>query len=210
MRHRTRFIGRLQPRHLVARLARGDHRGVDSLRGHLLLAGAGLFDPNFRRTVILIGEHSEEGAMGVVLNRPSPIPVDEAVPPLAELARLTGSDGLVYVGGPVQPDAIVVLADFEEPERAGVLVLGAIGFVPGDVETDSLDGLRRARVFAGYAGWGAGQLEKELAESSWIVEPALPDDIFTPDPESLWSAILRRKGGRFALLAAMPEDPRLN
>ena len=194
----------------MANRSRGDHRGVDSLRGHLLLAGAGLFDPNFRRTVILIGEHGEEGAMGVVLNRPSSIPVDEAVPPLAELAGLTGSDGLVYVGGPVQPDAIVVLADFEEPERAGVLVLGSIGFVPGDIETDSMDGLRRARVFAGYAGWGQGQLESELAESSWIVEPALPDDIFTADPESLWSTILRRKGGRFALLAAMPEDPRQN
>ena len=189
---------------------RGDHRDVDSLRGHLLLAGAGLFDPNFRRTVILIGEHSEEGAMGVVLNRPSPIPVEEAVPPLADLAGLADGDGLVYVGGPVQPDAIVVLADFDQPERAGVLVLGSIGFLPGDVEDDSVGELRRARVFAGYAGWGAGQLEDELAESSWIVERALPDDVFTHEPQTLWSEILRRKGGRFALLAHMPDDPRLN
>src|SRR5205814_685906 len=150
--------------------SRGDHRDMDSLRGHLLLAGAGLYDPNFRRTVILVGEHSEEGAMGVVLNRPSPIPVAEAVPPLAELPGLANGDGLVYVGGPVQPDAIVVIADFEEPERAGVLVLDTIGFVPGDVETDSIGELRRARVFAGYAGWGPGQLESELEESSWIVE----------------------------------------
>ena len=169
-----------------------------------------MFDPNFRRTVILIGEHSEEGAMGVVLNRPSPIPVEEAVPPLAELPGLADGDGLVYVGGPVQPDAIVVLADFAEPERAGVLVLGTIGFVPGDVESDSIGELRRARVFAGYAGWGAGQLEDELAESSWIVEPALPNDIFTNEPGTLWSMILRRKGGPFALLAQMPDDPRLN
>lgn len=190
--------------------SRGDHRDVDSLRGHLLLAGAGLYDPNFRRTVILVGEHGEEGAMGVVLNRPSPIPIHEAVPPLAELAALAGGDGLVYVGGPVQPDAIVVIADFEEPEQAGVLVLGTIGFVPGDVEPASIGGLRRARVFAGYAGWGAGQLESELEESSWIVEPALPDDIFTDVPGELWSTILRRKGGPFALLAQMPDDPRLN
>ena len=183
---------------------------MDSLRGYLLLAGAGLFDPNFRRTVILIGEHGEEGAMGVVLNRPSPIPVEEAVPPLAELPGLAGGDGLVYVGGPVQPDAIVVLADFEEPERAGVLVFDTIGFVPGDVEPDSIGELRRARVFAGYAGWGAGQLEDELVESSWVVEPAVADDVFTLEPGNLWSEILRRKGGRFALLAAMPDDPRLN
>ena len=148
--------------------------------------------------------------MGVVLNRPSPIPVEEAVPPLADLPGLAGGDGLVYVGGPVQPDAIVVLADFAEPERAGVLVFGTIGFVPGDVESDSVGELRRARVFAGYAGWGPGQLEDELAESSWVLEPALPDEVFTDDPEQLWSAILRRKGGRFALLATMPDDPRVN
>lgn len=190
--------------------SRGDHRDVDSLRGHLLLAGAGLFDPNFRRTVILIGEHGEEGAMGVVLNRPSLIPVAEAVPPLADLPGLDAGDGLVYIGGPVQPDAIVVLADFEEPERAGVLVVGSIGFMPGDAEPDSIGGLRQARVFAGYAGWGPGQLEAELAESSWIVEPTLLADIFTDRPGELWSDILRRKGGRFALLALMPDDPRLN
>jgi len=183
---------------------------MDSLRGHLLLAGADLHDPNFRRTVILVGEHGAEGAMGVVLNRPSSIPVDEAVPPLSDLSGLAGSDELVYVGGPVQPDAIVVLAEFDEPERAGVLVFGSIGFVPGDVESDSLGVHHRARVFAGYAGWGPGQLEDELAESSWVIEPARPADVFTTEPGSLWSSILRRKGGRFALLARMPDDPRLN
>ena len=190
--------------------SRGDHRDVDSLRGHLLLAGAGLYDPNFRRTVILVGEHGEEGAMGVVLNRPSPIPVEEAVPPLANLAGLAGGDGLVYVGGPVQPDAIVVLADFEEPEHAGVLVFDSVGFLPGDVENEPVGELRRARVFAGYAGWGPGQLEDELEEASWIVEPAVLADVFTEHPGLLWSEILRRKGGRFALLARMPDDPRMN
>ena len=148
--------------------------------------------------------------MGVVLNRPSPIPVEEAVPPLSDLKGLAGGDDLVFVGGPVQPDAIVVLADFEEPERAGVLVFGTIGFLPGDVEHESVGELRQARVFAGYAGWGPGQLEDELEESSWIVEPALPTDVFTPEPGTLWSEILRRKGGQFTLLAGMPDDPRLN
>jgi putative transcriptional regulator len=181
---------------------------VQSLRGHLLIAGPDLKDPNFRRTVVLIGEHGEEGAMGVVLNRPSPVTVGDAVPPLAELVE----DGdVVHVGGPVQPQAIVVLGDFVDVEQAASVVVGSIGFVPGEIEgADDVPGLARARVYAGYAGWGAGQLESELAESSWIVEPAEPDDVFTSHPDELWSEVLRRKGGPFAILATMPVDPRAN
>ena len=180
----------------------------DSLRGHLLVAGPSLVDPNFHRTVVLVGEHGEEGAMGVVLNRPSGVTVGEAVPPLVDLVD---EQGLVYVGGPVQPEAIVVLGEFEEPERADVLVVGAVGFLPGEIEDAAeLGAIARSRVFAGYAGWGPGQLEAELAESSWIVEPALPDDVFAADPAELWSDVLRRKGGPYAVLALMPPDPSLN
>jgi putative transcriptional regulator len=171
------------------------------------VAGPGLLDPNFRRTVVLVGEHGEEGAMGVVLNRPSGLDVEEAVPPLVELS---GVDGAVYVGGPVQPQAIVVLGDFVEPERAGVLVFGSIGFLPGEVDPLEVGELSRARVFAGYAGWGAGQLEDELEEGSWIVEPADSEDVFTDAPQQLWSSVLRRKGGPFTMLALMPDDPRMN
>jgi putative transcriptional regulator len=180
---------------------------MESLRGHLLVAGPGLLDPNFRRTVVLVGEHGDEGAMGIVLNRPSGLEVEEAVPPLIELE---GVDDVVYVGGPVQPQAIVVLGDFAEPEQAGVLVFGSIGFLPNEVDPDDMGELTRARVFAGYAGWGAGQLEGELEEGSWIVEPAAPEDVFTDTPEQLWSDVLRRKGGPFSVLALMPEDPRVN
>jgi putative transcriptional regulator len=180
---------------------------MDSLTGQLLVAGPALIDPNFRRTVVLVGDHGEEGAMGVVLNRPSETDVDEAVPPLADLE---GVDDLVYVGGPVQPQAVVVLGDFSEPERAGVLVLGSIGFLPGEVDRDEIGDLARARVFAGHAGWGPGQLEGELEEGSWIVEPARPDDVFTDTPDQLWSDVLRRKGGPFRVLALMPDDPRMN
>ena len=180
----------------------------DSLRGHLLVAAPSLLDPNFHRTVVLVGEHAEEGAMGVVLNRPSGVTVGEAVPPLV---ALVDADGLVYVGGPVQPEAIVVLGEFEEPERADVLVVGAVGFLPGEIEDgEALGTIARSRVFAGYAGWGPGQLEAELAESSWIVEQALPDDVFAADPAELWSDVLRRKGGPYAVLAMMPPDPSLN
>jgi putative transcriptional regulator len=180
---------------------------VQSLRGHLLVAGPSLVDPNFRRAVVLVGEHGEQGAMGVVLNRPSGATIGEAVP---ELAPLVSDSEIVHVGGPVQPSAIVVLADFEEPERAGTIVLESVGFLPSEVEPDDLGELRRARVFAGYAGWGPGQLDDELAEGSWIVEPALPEDIFTESPDELWSDVLRRKGGPFSVLALMPPDPSLN
>jgi putative transcriptional regulator len=181
---------------------------VESLRGHLLVAAPDLLDPNFRRTVVLVGEHGEEGAMGIVLNRPSEVTVDEAIPALAEIVD---GDGLVHVGGPVQPQAIVVLGEFDEPERAGVLVFGAVGFLPGEIDdADAVGDLARARVFAGYAGWGPGQLETELEEAAWIVEPADPADVFTADPDALWSSVLRRKGGPFTLLATMPLDPSLN
>src|ERR687898_744438 len=98
---------------------------MQSLKGQLLIAAPTLVDPNFRRTVVLVGEHSEEGALGVVLNRATEATVDEAVP---ELTALVDSTDPVHVGGPVQPAAIVVLADFVEPDRAGALVLDSVGF----------------------------------------------------------------------------------
>lgn len=180
---------------------------VDSVKGQLLVAGPSLVDPNFRRSVVLVGAHSEEGALGVVLNRSSESTVSEAVP---ELTAILDGDEPVHVGGPVQPSAIVVLADFEDVERAGALVLDSIGFLPAEVDPDELGELRRARVFAGYAGWAPGQLEEELAEGSWIVEPALADDVFTREPDALWSEVLRRKGGPYGVLALMPPDPSLN
>jgi putative transcriptional regulator len=180
---------------------------VQSLKGHLLIAGPALVDPNFWRSVVLVGEHSEDGALGVILNRASEAMVDEALP---ELAVLVDDIGSVHVGGPVQPSAIVVLADFVEPERASSLVLDSVGFLPSEVDPDTLGELRRARVYAGYAGWGPGQLDEELEEGSWIVEPALPEDVFTPEPEALWSGVLRRKGGPFGVLALMPPDPSSN
>ena len=180
---------------------------MQSLKGQLLVAGPGLVDPNFRRTVVLVGEHGDEGAMGVVLNRPSEATVAEALP---ELGVLVDGPEVVHVGGPVQPSAIVVLAEFEEPDRAASLVIGSVGFLPAEVDPDELGELHRARVFAGYAGWGPQQLDAELDEGSWIVEPALPDDVFAGASVDLWSQVLRRKGGPFGVLALMPPDPALN
>jgi putative transcriptional regulator len=180
---------------------------VQTLRGQLLIAGAGLIDPNFRRAIVLIGHHDEEGAVGVVLNRPSETSVWEAVP---TLGRLVGPEERVFVGGPVQPQAAVLLAEFERPEAAEVLAFGRVGFVTGDLEAESIEGLGRLRVFAGYAGWGAGQLEAEMEQDSWIVEPAMAEDVFTDAPEQLWERVLRRKGGKFALMTTMPIDPSMN
>ena len=180
---------------------------MESLQGHLLIAGSSLLDPNFRHTVVLIGHHDEEGAVGVVLNRRSEVEVADAAPPLAGLVE---PGERLFIGGPVQSEAAVVLADLEHPERAKVIAFGSIGFLPEETDPDALGEIRRARVFAGYAGWGPGQLEGELDEGSWIVEPALPIDVFTDDPEALWGAVLRRKGPRFALLASMPFDPSMN
>jgi putative transcriptional regulator len=181
---------------------------VDSLRGNLLVAGPSLVDPNFRHTVVLIGDHGDDGAMGVVLNRTSPVAVSDAVPPMAPLVD---PGETVYLGGPVQPQSVVVLADFVEPERAGALVLATVGFLPGTVDDpDELGGLNAVRVFAGYAGWAAGQLEDELEEGSWLVFPARTVDVFSSRPHELWGDVLRREGGKYAVLALLPADPGVN
>src|SRR5207253_2553982 len=143
----------------------------------------------------------EEGAMGLVLNRPSPATVSDAVPHLEGLAV---EDDAVFVGGPVEPAAVVVLAEFDEPVEAASIVLADIGFVPADADAAVLGATtRRARVFAGYAGWAPGQLEAELEEAAWILEPARPDDVFSGAADQLWQSVLRRKGGTFRVLAMM-------
>ena len=173
----------------------------DSLRAHLLIASPRLAD-YFRRSVVLVLEHNEEGAMGVVLNRPSDALVRNAVPDLVHLGEL---DDVIQVGGPVQPQAVIVLGEFEQPLDASRIVAGELGVV----DPDRADAeLRRARVYAGYAGWAPGQLEAELEQDAWIVEPVDPDDPFRED--DLWPAALARKGGEYALLARMPADPSVN
>jgi len=179
-----------------------------SLAGQLLVASPSLADPNFRRTVVLIGVHNDDGAMGVILNRPSETMVAEAVP---QLEAVVDSQEQVYVGGPVQPSSVVLLAEFLDPTPAALLVLGRIGFPAGATDVDGLaESTDRRRVFAGYAGWSSGQLDEEIEQGDWIAHPAVPDDVFTEVPENLWAAVLERKGGSYALLARMPMDPSVN
>jgi putative transcriptional regulator len=173
----------------------------ESLRGQLLIAAPSLFD-YFRRSVVLVLAHDEDGAMGVVLNRRSDTLVADAVP---ALAALPGAEQAVYLGGPVAPGSVVALGEFEDPSEAGARVTGSLGTLDPDRPSPSL---QRLRVYAGYAGWSAGQLDAELDEGAWIVEPAAVDDPFTDG--DIWSAALRRKGGRYSLLATMPGDPSAN
>jgi len=180
---------------------------VEPLTGHLLISNSNLFDPNFRRTVVLIGHHDDDGAVGVVLNQSLGVPVREAVPPLGDL--VDPGDPL-FDGGPVEPASIVVLADFLDPSRAELLAVGSIGFLPPESGDDIGEAIRRARVYAGYAGWGPGQLESELEEESWVTAPALPDDVFHDDPGRLWEDVLRRLGRGYDMLRLMPRDPSMN
>jgi putative transcriptional regulator len=156
----------------------------ESVRGHLLIAAPSLFD-YFRRTVVLVLEHTPDGAMGVVLGRSSDTRVADAVPVLADLP---GADDLVYLGGPVSPQ-----------------VVGSLGTLDPDGTNESL---RRVRVYAGYAGWSPGQLDGELEQGAWIVQDADPDDPFRSG--DIWADALARKGGRYRLMATMPADPSLN
>ncbi len=178
---------------------------MESLAGRLLISSPSLIDPNFRRTVVLMTHHNEEGAVGLVLSRPSELTVADAVP---DLGGLPCKDDVVYVGGPVQPEAVVVLIEVDEPGDGVEPIVGNVAYMPPDAP-DELDP-SRARVFAGYSGWGPGQLEAELEEPAWIVADAVPDDVFASDPDELWRTVLQRKGGKFNLIATMPYDPKLN
>jgi putative transcriptional regulator len=182
---------------------------VESLRGKLLIASPKIVDPNFRRTVVLLAEHGDEGAMGLVLNRVSEATVGDAVPALAWIAE---EGSTVHVGGPVATSSVIVLAEFDDPAQAALLFDTDLGFIPA--EADDHDALaaatRRTRVFAGHAGWGAGQLEAELEEESWIIGEARREDVFADDLDDLWAKVLRRMGREYALIATMPMDPSLN
>lgn len=171
------------------------------MRGKLLIASP-LLPDEFERTVVLIIEHNDEGAMGVVLNRPTDTEVAEAVPALGGLG---GSDEHVYAGGPVSPETLIALADFADPSQAAREVVGPLGLVDPDV--DGLE-LHDMRVYAGHAGWAPGQLDAELEAEAWIVDEARPQDPFAED--DLWPVALARMGGEYALLSRMPPDPSVN
>src|SRR5919199_4854861 len=179
--------------------------GFRSLQGQLLIAAPALMDPNFHRAVVLMLEHTEEGALGVILNRPSTVGAEEVI---AALGTIVAEPGRIFSGGPVQPGGAIALGEFADPTMAETLLVGSIGVVDLDAAPELvLEQVARMRLFAGYAGWGPGQLEAELEDEAWFTEPALPGDVFSGLPDELWAHVLERKGGQYRLVARMPSDP---
>lgn len=176
------------------------------LAGQLLVASPTIGDPSFARTVVLVVDHDRDGALGIVLNRPTETTVEAVVP---DIAGMFGPDDVVHDGGPVQPDSLLTVAEFRDPADAALLVLGRVGMVRGDEDPRCPD-VDRARAYAGYAGWAPDQLDDELGASDWLVVPARPDDLFRPDSGDLWHRALQAMGGAYARLGSAPEDPSLN
>jgi putative transcriptional regulator len=188
----------------------------DPLGGRLLVATPLLGDPNFRRTVILIVEDEPaEGTLGVVLNRPTEVSVGQVLEPWTAL--VTGPS-VVFKGGPVSPNGALALAlacGEDEPlgwrSLDGSSVMSRVGLVDLEAPPELLaGGVCEFRVFAGYAGWGPGQLAAEIDEGAWYVLAGEPADAFFAEPGRLWQAVLRRQGGELAMMATYPDDPALN
>ena len=178
--------------------------------GQLLVATPRLHDPHFLRSVILLLDHDEDGALGVVINRPSQLPLQAVLP---GWAYVVSDPTVLFAGGPVARDsALAVGVTVGDGPDDGFRLLGtAFGLVDLDADPDAIGAqLVGLRVFSGYAGWGAGQLEHEIEEGSWYVVSALPGDVLTAAPDSLWRAVLRRQPGELAYLATYADDPTMN
>lgn len=182
---------------------------MPSTTGRLLIAEPMLGDPNFDRTVVLVVDHTTDGAFGLVLNRPTDLPVAGILPGWALLAS---PPAVLHVGGPVEAESGWCLAKVRDPDRPSfVPVLGDVGLLDLDQDPDDLDDqVLDLRLYAGYSGWGPGQLDGELVQGAWIVVDATPDDPFLAEDAELWPRILARQGGRLARLATFPPDPSLN
>lgn len=180
--------------------------------GRLVVATAGLVDPNFARTVVLLLDHDDDGSLGVVLNRPSPVPVATVLPTWADSV---GEPAVLFEGGPVSPDAALAVACVPQVEGTEPLgfrrLFGTVGIVDLDTPVEVLaPAVTDLRIFAGYAGWGAGQLEVEIAEGSWVVVESAVHDVFSTSPGELWAHVLRRQPGEVAWLSTRPADPTQN
>lgn len=187
--------------------------GMDetSWAGKLLVATPVLTDPNFTRTVILVLDHGDDGAIGLVLNRPSALRLAEAMPGWEDVAA---SPPVLFAGGPVEPDAVIALGRaraevFPAPDWSPIVDrLRVVDLSAGADVADAQ--VEAARVFIGYAGWAPGQLEAEVAADAWFVTDARDLDALADEPDVLWSEVLRRQRGDVALFATFPEDPSLN
>ncbi len=185
----------------------------ESLVGRLLVASPKLVDPNFHRSVIFVCAHDEHAAMGIVLNRPlapTAVDLDDQLP---VWSPHLSTPATAFAGGPVEPASAIGLARLRDIREADPweAVLPEVGILDLHCSPRELPGeIAELRVFVGYAGWGAGQLEREIAEDAWFVIPAQPHDPFTEDPELLYHDVLRRQPGHLAMFAYFPPDASQN
>lgn len=184
--------------------------------GSLLIASATLVDPNFARCVLLLLDSDGDGSLGVILGQPSETEVGEVLPSWQDVVS---PPGVLFRGGPVELNGALGVAalrtgDAAPPDGFNQLLEGpgqTVGLVDLDSSPDDLLGRATGlRIYAGYAGWGAGQLDAEIAEGSWHVVPARPEDLFSDRPDRLWSTVLRRQPPPLSMLATLPEDANLN
>ena len=181
----------------------------ESIRGQLLVAAPSLLDTDFYRSVVFMLEHNQQGAIGVILNRPSELPVSTAIDRWADHAT---EPAVVFLGGPVSPSSVIGLASYELERSADHWnrILGRIGTVDLELTPQEVPGIGSVRMFAGYAGWTGGQLEAELLTCSWFVVEAELSDVHTDNPGDLWWDVCGRQAGSLRHLANYPYDPRHN
>ena len=177
-----------------------------STRGSLLVAVPLMDEPTFRRTVIYMLQHDDDGALGLVINRPTD---EHDLPGLDPWMFELSQPQVVFEGGPVQSNTLIGVASVtsDAASEGFVQIHGDLGTVDlGQLPSEIVEGLHGLRLFRGYAGWGAGQLDAELEEGAWLVLSATADDVFSAHPQGLWRNVLRRAGGRLAVLADAPDD----
>ena len=181
----------------------------ETLTGRLLAATPILGDPNFDRTVVLLLEHGEDGAVGLVLNRPSETEVAE---PMPEWDGVASEPSVIFVGGPVAQTALIGLGRFDADRAAEGWrpLVGRVGIVDLAAGAEAATPVEALRLFVGYAGWGPGQLEAEIDAGAWWVVDAVPSDALSPDPETLWATVVRRQRASIAMHAHFPTDPSAN
>jgi len=188
---------------------------MKSLKGSLLIAAPGLSDPNFVRTVVFIAEHNDEGALGLVLNRPGKTKVSELWAAISD--EPSNTSACAFVGGPVQKNAVLLLHGHPDIVPAGDEIIPGV-YLGGEIELLSEllkrenvpEGAARFRVFCGYSGWGAGQLEGEMKAGGWLTCPGSAEHVFDIAPETLWQKTLKTIGGVYEFFSLMPPDPELN
>lgn len=181
----------------------------ENFAGALLVAVPHMIDPNFFRAVVLVCEHNEDGALGLILNRPTTAEVFDYLP---DWLHLVARPAVVFEGGPVDREVAVGLAQMSRaPSGAGYApIFDDIGLLDLGSDPAAATDVQQLRVFSGYAGWGAGQLEDEIEAGGWFVLSAQPGDPFSAMAEELWRTTLARQGGRLAVYANYPPDPGLN